>query len=162
MEGINRYRKLLSINFHLSGLKNAVVVSGFAAHDWIDFEYPVLKSLMQSKDNGCNKKRLLTKSRKELFTVKITSNPGKRGKLSTIILDEDATEPKLPPAARINDSINTDPIVCTPLPRSKALVCERSDGSDQSEDGSVYSDHALTTPLRAKIEMGPWRAQQIC
>ena len=144
MEGINRYRKLLSINFHLSGQKNAVVVSGFAAHDWIDFEYPVLKSLMQSKDNGCNKKRLLAKSRKELFTVKITSNPGKRGKLSTIILDEDAAELKLPAATSINDSINTNPIVFTPLPRSKARVCERSDSSDQSddEDGSVYSDDA--------------------
>ena len=150
MEGINRYRKLLSINFHLSGQKNAVVVSGFAAHDWIDFEYPVLKSLMQFKDNGCNKKRLLGKSRKEPFTVKITSNPGKRGKISTIILNEDETEPKLPVAARINDSINTDPIACTPLPRSKAHVCECSDGSDLSddEDGSVYSDDASKSQSR--------------
>ncbi len=40
--GGNQYCKVLGITFHLTGSKNSVVLSSYAAHDWIDFEFPFI------------------------------------------------------------------------------------------------------------------------
>ena len=85
----NRYRKILSITFHLTGKKNAVVVSGHASHEWIDIEFPFIKDLIQCKTSGKTKSYLLAKSVKESFPLKLITHPGKRGKLCTIAFEDD-------------------------------------------------------------------------
>ena len=96
-EGGNKFRKLLGITFHLKGQKNAVVVSSHAAHQWIDFEYPVLKCLIKLKEKGLTRSKLIEKSQKEEFIAQITSNPQKKGKLITIHFEDDASTDDSPP-----------------------------------------------------------------
>lgn len=96
----NRWRKLLAITFHLTGEKNAVVISGHAAQDWIDLEFPFLKNIVLLKQKGNSKKSLLQKSAKESFPPKLISHPGKKAKLSTFIIDNDQDETPAPKSSK--------------------------------------------------------------
>ena len=82
--GGSRYAKVLQIMFHLSGKKHSVVVAGCSAHDWIDFEVPIIKSIIEMKVKGLSYKRILQKLKKEDFTKKITTDPGKKVKTVNI------------------------------------------------------------------------------
>ena len=88
----NKYAKVLAINFHLTGKKHSVVLAGMAAHDWIDFEYPVIEKMIKMKDKGY--KKLLEKSKKEPFTLKLTQDPRGKGKIVTIDINEDEVNEK--------------------------------------------------------------------
>lgn len=82
----NKYLKIMSITFHLTGKKNSIVLAGHAAHDWIDFEVPVLKAMMGMKGKGYSK--ILKKSKTESFANKLTENPRSKGKLTIIDVGE--------------------------------------------------------------------------
>lgn len=86
LEG-NQYRKIISITFHLIGKKNSVVISGYGAHDWIDFEFPVIKDLMEMKKKGATYKKIFDKSQKESFANKLINDPKNKGKLLRIDLE---------------------------------------------------------------------------
>ncbi len=73
-----KYNKIISITFHLTGKRNSVVISGYAAHDWIDFELPVVKELIEMKKKGTSYKKICDKSNKE---------PKNKGKPVTINLE---------------------------------------------------------------------------
>ena len=88
----NKYAKVLAINFHLTGKKHSVVLAGMAAHDWIDFEYPVIEKMIKMKYKGY--KKLLEKSKKEPFTLKLTQDPRGKGQIVTIDINEDEVNEK--------------------------------------------------------------------
>ena len=116
-EGGNQYRKVLGITFHLTRSKNSVVVSSYAAHDWIDFEFPFIKVLVQAIKHGQSKMKLLKKSKSEEFPGKITSHPKKKGKLITIHFQDD-TKAEEPSSAKMPEAFTAtwDPTVDVQIP----------------------------------------------
>ena len=86
----NKYQKIISITFRLTGKKHSVVIAGFAAQDWIDYEFPVLRKLLEMPEK--NQKKIINKSRSEPFMDKLTESPKIKGKLTTIDVGVHASE----------------------------------------------------------------------
>ena len=132
-EGGNQYRKVLGITFHLTGSKNSVVVSSYAAHDWIDFEFPFIKVLVQAIKHGQSKVKMLKKSESEEFPGKITSHPKKKGKLITIHFQDDSNQGESPSAQDPEARTATwDPTV--DVPNSDEV--NEDDDDVKSDDGN--------------------------
>ena len=126
-----KYNKIISITFHLTGKRNSVVISGYAAHDWIDFELPVVKELIEMKKKGASYKKIFDKSNKEPFTSKLIVDPKNKGKLVTISLETKEN-------AISNITSATPQEALSKLDNS--LILEGSEGSASIDDDDISDD----------------------
>ena len=65
-----------------------MVISGHAAHDWIECKFEVIKKMSLMKGY----KKMLDLSQKEDFANKLIEDPRKKGKIATIEIREEDEE----------------------------------------------------------------------
>eukprot|EP00112_Aurelia_sp_Birch-Aquarium-sp1_P007138 Seg1779.2 transcript_id=Seg1779.2/GoldUCD/mRNA.D3Y31 product="hypothetical protein" protein_id=Seg1779.2/GoldUCD/D3Y31 len=153
----NRYRKILTITFHLTGKKNAVVVSGHASHEWIDIEFLFIKDLIQCKTSGKTKSFLLAKSVKESFPLKLITHPGRRGKMCTIAFDDDhdddPTQKTITEKPNAQSSANK--MVSSEFELSNHFQPLRNDDSFEIADSDMdlFSDTPQNSPIGDKGQL---------
>lgn len=139
--GGSRYAKVLQITFHLSGKKHSVVVSGCSAHDWIDFEVPIVKSIIDMKAKGLSYKRIIQKSKKEDFTTKITIDPGK--KVKTVNIHEVETTEQCNENTTSKEEQSSDVETCQQSSAKVHFVDSSDEESEEEKDDSESEEESI-------------------